>query len=64
MSTDDDRSISTMPDGLWTQPAPTVPDLGDQELVQRVQIPAAMRYEYTPGSHPVVRLEDGTMWNY
>ena len=49
MSTDDDRSISTLPDGLWTQPAPTVPDLGDQELVQRVQIPAAMRYEYTPG---------------
>ncbi|MFT6532629.1 MAG: mannonate dehydratase [Limimaricola cinnabarinus] len=24
----------------------------------------ATRYEYTPGSHPVVRLEDGTMWNY
>jgi mannonate dehydratase len=24
----------------------------------------AMRYEYTPGSHPIVRLEDGTMWNY
>jgi mannonate dehydratase len=24
----------------------------------------AARYEYTPGSHPVVRLEDGTMWNY
>ena len=22
------------------------------------------RYEYQPGSHPVVRLEDGTMWNY
>ncbi|QPM92407.1 D-mannonate dehydratase ManD [Pseudooceanicola algae] len=24
----------------------------------------AARYEYAPGSHPVVRLEDGTMWNY
>lgn len=24
----------------------------------------AARYEYQPGSHPVVRLADGTMWNY
>jgi mannonate dehydratase len=24
----------------------------------------AARYEYKPGSHPVVRLEDGTLWNY
>ncbi|GAB4384700.1 D-mannonate dehydratase ManD [Albidovulum sp.] len=24
----------------------------------------AARYEYRPGSHPVVRLEDGTLWNY
>ncbi|MEL7459923.1 MAG: D-mannonate dehydratase ManD [Pseudomonadota bacterium] len=24
----------------------------------------AEAYEYTPGSHPVVRLEDGTLWNY
>ncbi|CTQ49233.1 D-mannonate dehydratase ManD [Jannaschia donghaensis] len=24
----------------------------------------AARYEYVAGSHPVVRLEDGTMWNY
>lgn len=24
----------------------------------------AMRYEYQPGSHPVVRLQDGTLWNY
>ena len=24
----------------------------------------AERYEYVAGSHPVVRLEDGTMWNY
>lgn len=24
----------------------------------------AAKYEYSPGSHPVVRLEDGTLWNY
>lgn len=24
----------------------------------------AKRYRYKPGSHPVVRLEDGTLWNY
>ena len=24
----------------------------------------ASRYSYQPGSHPVVRLEDGTLWNY
>jgi mannonate dehydratase len=24
----------------------------------------AGRYHYVPGSHPVVRLEDGTLWNY
>jgi mannonate dehydratase len=24
----------------------------------------AAKYEYKPGSHPIVRLEDGTLWNY
>ncbi len=24
----------------------------------------ASRYSYEPGSHPVVRLQDGTLWNY
>ena len=24
----------------------------------------AAQYSYTPGSHPIVRLQDGTMWNY
>ena len=24
----------------------------------------AERYSFSPGSHPVVRLEDGTLWNY
>ncbi|MEM7709325.1 MAG: enolase C-terminal domain-like protein [Pseudomonadota bacterium] len=27
-------------------------------------VEAAARYDYAPGSHPVVRLEDGTLWNY
>ena len=46
---DADRSVSTLPDGLWQQPPVSVPDLGDVEPVQRVCMPAAMRYEYTPG---------------
>ena len=24
----------------------------------------AKRYSYKPGSHPVVRLQDGTLWDY
>ena len=24
----------------------------------------AERYDYKPGSHPIVRLQDGTLWNY
>lgn len=24
----------------------------------------ARKYDYAPGSHPVVRLQDGTLWNY
>ena len=46
---DDDRSISTLPDGLWSQPAPTVPGAHDGESVQRVRIPASMTYDYSPG---------------
>ena len=42
MGAETDRSISTLPDGLWTQPAPTVPELGVDEPVQRVRMPAAM----------------------
>lgn len=49
MSADDDRSISTLPDGLWTQPQPNVPDLAADEPVQRVRMPAAMVYDYSPG---------------
>jgi uncharacterized OB-fold protein len=45
----EDRSVSTLPDGLWTQPAPSVPvDLGD-DPVQRQVVPASMRYDYSPG---------------
>jgi uncharacterized OB-fold protein len=44
-----DRSISTLPDGLWTQPTPSVPvDLGD-DPVRRQVVPAAMHYNYSPG---------------
>jgi uncharacterized OB-fold protein len=50
MSTPDvDRSISTLPGDLWSQPQPTVPDLGVDEPVQRLRMPAAMVYDYTPG---------------
>ena len=24
----------------------------------------ASRYTYEPGAHPIVRLQDGTLWNY
>ena len=45
----DDRTISEPASGLWSQPQPTMPELGDGELVQRVRIPASMTYEYIPG---------------
>ncbi len=45
----EDRSVSTLPDGLWTQPVPSVPvDLGE-DPVQRQVVPASMRYDYSPG---------------
>lgn len=47
--TDDDRVVSTFPEGLWSQPAPHVPDLGDTEPVQRIRVPARIEYAYTPG---------------
>jgi len=51
----DDRTISRLPDGLWTQPEVSAPDLGDIgniEPVQRIRVPAAMTYDYTPGEAP------------
>jgi len=49
---DNDRVVSTLPDGLWSQPQPTgVPDFGsDAEDVQRLRLPASMRYRFTPGT--------------
>lgn len=44
-----DRTVSTLPDGLWSQPEVSVPDLGGAELVKRITIPASMRYDYSPG---------------
>lgn len=50
MSPDDvDRTVSTLPGGLWTQPEVTVPGLDGVERVQRITIPASMRYDYSPG---------------
>lgn len=43
--------ISTVPDGLWTQPEldTSAVDLGDEEPVQRVRVPASIVYDYVPG---------------
>lgn len=46
---DSDRVVTEFPDGLWTQPQPTVPGGPADDAVQRVMIPASMRYDYTPG---------------
>lgn len=47
---DDDRSISSMPEGLWSEPAVEVPDLGDAEPIRRVMVPASLTYRFTPGT--------------
>jgi uncharacterized OB-fold protein len=46
---DNDRTISTLPEGLWSQPEISTPDLGDAEPVQRLRLPASMTYRYNPG---------------
>lgn len=43
---------ATLPEGLWAQPTPTVPDLGDLERVQRIRTFASMTYDFTPGAAP------------
>ncbi|MCB1010354.1 MAG: OB-fold domain-containing protein [Microthrixaceae bacterium] len=48
----EDRSTSTMPGGLWTQPSVSVPDIGDGEVIQRITEPASLHYSYTPGRAP------------
>jgi uncharacterized OB-fold protein len=47
-----DAPISTLPEGLWSQPQPRVPELGDVEPVQRIRVPASIVYDYTPGAAP------------
>lgn len=49
---DADRTVSQMPDGLWTQPPLLVPDLGAGERVKRITEPASLVYSYTPGTAP------------
>ena len=48
-ASDTDRTVSTRPDGLWTQPQPTGPGTEVDESVRRVRMPAAMVYDYSPG---------------
>ena len=45
----EDRSISVLPDGLWTQPVADVPGGDGDDPVRRLTVPASMRYDYTPG---------------
>ncbi len=51
MPAESDRTVSTMPDGLWSQPQPQVPDL-EGDPVQRITVPATIVYSYTPGTAP------------
>ena len=46
---DQDRTITPFPEGLWAQPQPTVPGDVDGEPIQRIRVPASIRYEYIPG---------------
>lgn len=50
MATEPDRTITPFPTGLWTQPQPSVPPLGADESVQRIRVPASLRYRYNPGT--------------
>jgi len=45
----EDRSVSVLPDGLWTQPVADVPGGDGEDPVRRLTGPASMRYDYTPG---------------
>lgn len=48
--TDLDARISTLPDGLWTQPAVTLPDrLDGAEQVKSIRTPAKLEYSFTAG---------------
>lgn len=51
---DSDRVVTPFPTGLWEQPQPSaVAGVTDvDEPVQRIRVPASMRYRYTPGTAP------------
>lgn len=51
MPADSDRTVSTMPTDLWSQPQPTGVDVG-ADPVRRITVPATMVYRYTPGTSP------------
>ncbi len=50
MPADNDRTITPFPTGLWAQPEPVVPGATEAEPVQRIRVPAALRYRYNPGT--------------
>ena len=55
MSADDttDRPISTLPDGMWSQPdidTSAIDVLADAETVASIRTPARLTYSYTPGT--------------
>jgi uncharacterized OB-fold protein len=53
----EDRTITTMPTDLWSQPQPSVPAKAEgTEEVQRIRTPASMVYDYTPGLAPTIFL--------
>ena len=48
-----DPRIAAMPEGLWSQPQPSfaaVAELAETEQVRSIRTPAALHYEYTPGT--------------
>jgi len=51
---DSDRSVTPFPDGLWSQPQPTLPAsvAAVDEAVQRIRVPASIVYSYNPGTAP------------
>ncbi|MCP4436959.1 MAG: hypothetical protein GY812_15875 [Actinomycetia bacterium] len=52
MPAESDRTTSTMPEGLWSQPQPSLPEVGGDDPVQRIRVPATLVYSYTPGTAP------------
>lgn len=47
---DADRTVSPMPEGLWTQPPVMCPGVDTGEHVKRITDPAGIVYSYTPGA--------------